>query len=321
MLRKLGTSLLAVILLLSYSTSARAATRSEVWETRATLALNQYFMTRTYSSMAQGYALGASAYLNGWSSPVTLDLLDSLRSTKNSDGTYGTGSAWDAFQDGTVNPATTGYAVTIAGHVGLPLLDGYINGVVPKTEVQSLVNLLLGFPRVPVSRGACIAYSNSGFDNVHCVHNVNAGVAYFLAEANRAGIEATGLQSFITQISIQEAYSYHDSARSWPYMDAQTTNQDADHGSYSIESFYGLMYWVSRDAAYLVMTTSTTKPIAHTRLTSLPTGPGSKSGNTTIWCELGDNFSTEQDTYLATVTGSSAAQFAYHAAKNAVTCI
>lgn len=314
-------------MLISSPVQAADTARSAQWRTRAVTALNQFLATEstvTMPSFAYGMATGAAANLYGWSNSTTQSLLAKMRATKKTDGTYGLENSWDAFQDGTINPASTGYAVTIAGHVGPTLLDGYLHGAIPKAEVQSLINILMAFPRVAVDRGACVAYSNSGYDNGYCVHNVNAGVAWFLAEANAAGLGATGMQALITKISIQEAIAYHENTWFWPYSNYSASNQDADHNSYSLESMYRLMYWVGREGSYQMMTKNWTDnaagPIVHTRLVGLPGGPGSNSGGTTLWCVLGDSVSTEQDNYLASVTGQSAAQFAYYASRAAISC-
>jgi hypothetical protein len=302
-----------------------ALTRSDVWRGRAITALNTFNngpAPTQMKSFGYGAALGASANLYGWTDPGTQSLLTSLHNTRNPDGTYGIGYAFDAFQNGSTNPATTAYAVTMAGHVGPTLLDGYLKGAIPASEIQSLVNKLVNFPKVTVSRGQCVAYSNSGTDSTYCVHNVNAGVAWFLQDANAAGFSATGLQRLITDISIQEGVSYREGQYFWPYSNANTTvNQDPDHNSYSAESIVRMQYWVGREAIFNMMThTYASDPIVHTRLTAAPGGIGSQSGTTTLWCVYGDNFDSEQNSYMNSVTGNDAAQFAYYASRDAIVC-
>lgn len=326
----IALSLLTLIGLVMVSPNiASASARSDQWRARAITALDKFLATTTAPDMpsfAYGMAAGAAGYLYGWDDPITTDLLAQLRATKNPDGTYGLNEPRDVFNDGTVNSATTGYAVTIAGHVGPTLLEAYKHGAATAAEIQVLVNALAKtFPKVTgITRGQCIAYSNSPYDKTHCVHNVNSGVAWFLMEANALGFGATGMQNLITNISIAEGIAYRETQWWWPYSDSGA-NADADHASYEAEAMYRLQYWVGREAAYRMMIKNWTDndqgPIVHTRLIGLPGGVGSDSGDTTLWCVMGDSVSAEQDAYLASITGGDrAAQFAYYAARNSVAC-
>jgi len=282
-------------------------------------------------------AAGASGMLSGWGHATTGQLLTRLLATRNPDGGYGLGRPYDAFADGTVNGADTTYTVTLAGHVGPTLLAAYRGGApaVARSDVQAVINLLMAAPRITVPRGQCVAYSLESADappagGMGWVHNVNSGVAWFLHECNAAGFGATGMQRLITDIGIAEMLAYVESGQWWPYLDnGPLAAQDPDHNSYMAEAMYRLAYWVGREVAYSQMVYPTPAgvpgnsnqqdPIVHTRLTSLPGGPGSWSRTApgvTLWAELGDAWKTEQDTYLAGLTGDRAAQFAYYAARN-----
>lgn len=307
-----------------------ASERSNWWRDRAVAALNIFAGADTGVGTSFGYSMaaGAAGMLNGWGHPYTTATLTKLLDTRNPDGGYGLGVPYDALGDGTVNSADTTYSVTLAGHVGPTLLAAYRGGstVVARVDVQDVIDLLVTAPRVPVARGQCVAYSFAPADAAGQVHNVNAGAAWFLADANAAGFGATGLQKLITDITIAELVAYREAEFWWPYLDdGPSAGQDPDHNSYQAESMYRLAYWVGREVAYRQMTPGLSPPgnamdpIAHTRLAGLPGGPGSWSRTTagvTLWAELSDQWRDEQDAYLAAITAPDrAAQFAYYAAR------
>lgn len=307
---------------------ARALPRGDWWRARSMQALAVFRAADhgRHQAFDYGMAAGAAGSLYGWTDPRTGTLLTELLATRNPDGGFGLGRAFDAFQDGSVNPPTTTYMVTLAGHVGPTLLAAFRAGAVPRAEVQRIVDLLLRAPRVPVGRGQCVAYSARPGDTAGCVHNVNAGVGWFLQDVAAAGFRGAGLHRLITDITAQELAAYRAAAHWWPYA-GDGADQDADHNSYSAESMYRLAYRVGREAAYRHLVTAyadnEVAPIAHVRLVSLPGGPGSMSPGhpgVTLWCELGDRWHAESDAYLAGVDGTRAAQFAYYAARNAAAC-
>lgn len=326
-MKKLLVVLLTAVLFFvaAPSPSASANETSDWWRAYATSALDKFSAgdTGNWNAFAYGMATGASGYVNGWNSPVTTNLLNELRQTKNPDGTYGLNKNYDAFADGTVNGPTTAYSVTLSDHVGLTLLEGYKAGVVPAAEVQAIVNQLMAFPRVSVSKGACIAYSNNANDKNYCAHNVNSGVAWFLQEANAAGFGAKGMQRLISEITIQEVMTYNSTTYWWPYRDNGPA-QDSDHNSHSAESMYRLAYWIGRESSYQMMIHDfndiSTAPIIYIRLASLPGGPGSYSGTTTLWCDLANSRRQLSQDYLAAADPTRAAQAAYYAGKNIAAC-
>jgi hypothetical protein len=305
--------------------------RQSYWRSRAYTALNRFVAADAGDGTAFGYgmAAGASGMLNGWTHPRTTSLLMLLLGTRNPDGGYGLGRPYDAFADGTVNPASTTYTVTLADHVGHTLLAAYKGGsaAVERQDVQDVANLLVSTQRVPVARGECVAYSRSPHDAAGQVHNVNAGVGWFLSDCNGSGFGATGMQKLITNITICEQVAYREDRFWWPYLD-DGPDQDADHNSYTAESLYRLAYWVGREVAYRQMafpppagTSNDQDPIVHTRLAGMPGGNGSWSRSTagvTLWAELSDQWRPEQDEYLAGILDDRAAQFAYYAARASI---
>lgn len=304
--------------------------RGDWWLAKAQEALASFLAMESgnENAFAYGMATTASANLYGWQDSRTTYLLEKMRGKKKADGGYGLDVPFDAFQNGTVNPASTSYTVTMAGHVGEALLGAYQAGVIPREEVQSLVTKLVTAPKVTVSRGKCVAYSYSPNDGTSCVHNVNAGVAWFLIQANAAGFSVTGLHNLVTNISLHEIVSYRELDKWWPYKDSGT-NADIDHESYEAETMYrgNMAYWIAREATYRILANSFTDngtAIAHIRLIALPGGPGSQGlvdPETTLWCELGDLWRTEATAYLDGITTSNNfAQFAFYASKNALAC-
>jgi hypothetical protein len=331
-----AAALAAAFLCLS-APPAHASARGDWWRGQAVTALTRFIAADagTGDSFTYGMATGAAGYLYGWTDTRTVHLLAELRGTKLAGGSYGLGRPYDAFADGTINPADTAYAVTLAGHVGPTLLAGYKAGAVPKAEVQAVVNQLVAMPRVPVDRGQCVAYSDDPNDDpplnpaypIGCAHNVNAGTGWFLSDANAAGFGATGMQKLITDITLAEIVAFREADNTWPYID-DGPFLDADHDSYEAESMYRLAYWIGRESTFRWMANppppgEAKGPIIHTRLAGSPGGNGSFSRTdpgVVLWCQMADRWQDEQAEYQATQTGASLAQFAYYAARASKNC-
>lgn len=320
-------------------TRAADPTRAQWWRTEAIAAANVFAplddpdLPDTQRPGAAAYAdmMGGYATLYGWTSPYVAAMRAKLYALRNPDGGWGLNRPYDAFNGipptPSVNPASTTYTITLSGHVCPKLLDGFKAGVIPRADVQTCVNLLVAMPRTDTPRGQCVAYSGTPADvQGGCVHNVNAITAWFLAEASGAGFGATGMQRLITDIALAETVAYRETQLSWPYID-DGAFLDADHDSAEAEAIYRVgTYWVGREVAYRLMAVPAPVkgPIVHTRLTGLPGGPGSWSrtaAGVTLWCELGDQWRTEQHTYLTSgLSAGAAAQFMYYAARNSRAC-
>jgi hypothetical protein len=171
---------------------------------------------------AYAYMAAAIGHRHGWADPRVATYLAKLYSLRNPDGGWGLNAAWDAFQDGTTNPATTTYTVTLADHVGPVLLEAYTHGLVPAADVQAVVNLLMTTHSTTyTTSGRCVAYSRSGFDNAvttGCVHNVNSAAAWFLLEARDAGFDAPGLATKVAEMVRMEAGAWKWQTQWWPYI-------------------------------------------------------------------------------------------------------
>ncbi|MDQ1288517.1 MAG: hypothetical protein QG622_2082 [Actinomycetota bacterium] len=175
-------------------------------------------------------ALAGEAQRAGWNSPAVPGLVDALVATAKPDGGFGLAREWDAFQDGTVNPDTTSYTATTAGHVGAVLLAGYTAGVVPVTVVNRAIDSILDLPRAPGD--PCIPYSNSPHDlGRPCVWNTHFGSAAWVKEAS--GVtghrrdDVTALISSVTSVLV--TLRADPRTGYLPYSSAQTAPQDIGH--------------------------------------------------------------------------------------------
>ncbi|MFY1686505.1 hypothetical protein [Plantactinospora sp. WMMB782] len=289
-------------------------TRGTAWKTRATTAITRFRAADDGTAGAYAYASMAEACgrVYGWGHTWTTTYFNTVYNLRNPDGGWGLSRAYDAFGDGSVNDPQTTYTVTLADHVGMPLLAGYQAGVVPKARVQGIVDMLMAMPRVPVDRGQCVAYSTRADDAQpgYEVHNVSAGVGYFLHRAGALGLGATGMHRLITDISIHQVDAYRTADIWWPYL-ADGPNQDPDHQAYSAQSMYPIAYWVGREAIYKLMTTAypddPMSPLAHMRLVSTPGGVASWSRThgspITLWGELGDQWLAEASAFITNPPG------------------
>lgn len=329
--------LLAVVLLLVLpltAAPAAASPRADWWRAQALAAANLFATLDDGTEGGGPYAdvAGGYAYLYGWSSTYATAALAKIWADRNPDGGWGLGYGYDAFNDGSVNPANTSYAVT-TGEICQRLLSAYQAGATPRTNIQWCVDTLVHWPRVAVARGQCVSYSTTAADTAAgCVHNVSVAVAAFLAEVNAAGFGATGMQRLITDVILQETVAYRETALQWPYI-GDGPFLDSDHDSVSAEAMYREgAYWIGREVAYKYMSNPAAAgggpeakaALVHTRLAGLPGGTGSWSRTepgVTLWCQLSDQWHAEQAAYLTGITTArNAAQFFYLAARASKSC-
>jgi hypothetical protein len=183
-----------------------------------------------YAAADAASALASRVAIKGWAAPDTAALVAALIASANPDGGYGLAKPWDAFQDGTVNAASTSYTATTAGHVGPVLLAGYAAGAVPAAAVRHAIDSLLDLPRS--HSGTCIPYSNSAFDlNGPCVWNVHFGAADWVLRASRlTGYRTTAAEqlakvatSWLGVLKQNPATGY------WAYSSAGGGPQDIGH--------------------------------------------------------------------------------------------
>ncbi len=197
------------------------------------LARQQKQPPTAYVAYDAAYQAASIATLYGWGSTEARSQLVRLRSVKKPDGGYGLERSWDAFGDGSLNPASTSYLVSITDHAGIGLLAGLRAGAVPASEVGALVDLVLAWPRV-AGDPDCLAYSVASTDRKHCVYNVNSSASWFLQSAYDAGVRRPGQQELA-----QRLYQ-HDVAKAsggwWPYSSNQPTlRQDWNHNAAMVD--------------------------------------------------------------------------------------
>ena len=311
------------------------ADRSDDWGLLADQAIAAFETADagTETPHAYAYIIGAIARRDGWDDDRIPTYLAKLYSLRNPDGGWGLNFTYDKFSDGTVNPANTTYTVTLADHVGPVLLDAYEHGLVPAADVSTVVSLLLSTQTATwTTAGRCLAYSRSPNDAVNtsngrCTYNVNAIAAMFLQMANAKGFNQTGLQRRVSDITKNVINGFNYQTLWWPWYTAiGSALQDTDHNAATAEALYlGLSYGIGREVAYWHMDNAladnSMSPIAHMRLTGLPSGPGSTSGATTIWCVMGDDWLDEAQDFVDSPPSNRArAQAAYWASRNAAVC-
>jgi len=185
---------------------------------------------RVYAASDAASVLTVRVQAVGWRAPEIPALVAAVAATANPDGGYGLASAWDAYQDGSVNPPRTSYTATTAGHVGPVLLAGYLAGAVPVELVEramdSILDLRMGHG------GTCIPYSSSPNDrDMPCVWNVHFGAAAFLSAAGRAtgwraaqaASRARTALTWLGRLPVDASSGY------WSYSSAGGGPQDLGH--------------------------------------------------------------------------------------------
>jgi hypothetical protein len=156
----------------------------------------------------------------GWQDRRTQRWLHRLYALRTPSGGYGLGAPFDAFQDGTVNPAGTAYTITEAWHVGRVLMAGYDGGGVTPRRVRQVAGFLA---RVPLSAGGrCPAYSDSPNDvGKPCVWNVAAAAAWFLENVRRRGLvpRPTAARTWLAEVRA----AYRADLGEWMYQAGSAT--------------------------------------------------------------------------------------------------
>ncbi|WP_156994278.1 hypothetical protein [Pseudonocardia acaciae] len=164
----------------------------------------------------------------GWRSARTRIWLDKLAAPRTPAGGYGLSVPFDAYRDGSVNPADTGYTITGAWHVGRALMAGYDGGGVPAERIRQVAGWLTRLR--PAAGGRCPAYSDSAHDAGRpCVWNVSAVAAWFLAEAARRGLAPGSVWGLIRAWRAELAAAYRPDLGGWPYAAGGSAAQDAWH--------------------------------------------------------------------------------------------
>ncbi|MBJ2120960.1 hypothetical protein I6N91_08225 [Arthrobacter sp. MSA 4-2] len=206
-----------------------------------------------YASWTYAYQARMAAEYRGWQHPTTQQYLAKVYSLNKADGGYGMGKSWDAFGDGSVNPASTTYTVSTADHVGEVLLAGHLAGAVPKEELVAVVDSLLSTPIDDTPNGRCMAYSKSPSDRpstAGCVVNVSLGAAAFLNKVADSGVldddppRLAHTYRVVSQLKWLGINTYNETLGGWAYLYLPSGKppfgrlpvQDANHNAYTFES-------------------------------------------------------------------------------------
>jgi len=172
----------------------------------------------------------------GWRSAATRAAIADLLARRKPGGGYGLETAWDAYGDGTVNPASTTYTVTTAGHVGWVLLEARKNGALPDGALESAIDAVLAMPRL--EGGTCLAYSNARPDaTAPCVFNVSHGAAAFLVQARGlSDHRAAQVDRLVATLRSGFTRGYDPATGYWRYKVGDTAAQDISHQIYTARS-------------------------------------------------------------------------------------
>lgn len=193
----------------------------------------------------------------GWDEPEPNAYLAKGIAQRHPDGGFGLPYAWDAFGDGTTNPATTTYTVSL-WQIGTVLCAAYREGradVLP--VIQGIVDKIYTIALIPVDVGYGMPYSDSPNDKRagYVVHNCNALIGALLAEVKASGIDYRWSTAtwYLQAITRQEVRAYRPTTRDWSYRDgAPTVGQDSAHNAACIEAMMTLapgIAWSALDYA------------------------------------------------------------------------
>jgi len=180
----------------------------------------------------------------GWSDPRTQTWLQRVYQRVTPSGGYGLNFAYDAYGDGTVNPANTTYSITTAWHVGRMFIEGYDGGGVPRERVVAAVKSLLDTAQT--AGGKCAAYSKHVNDSRKaCVWNVSAASAWFLWRAHQRGLYPTGRgDETLNKVRTWRDYvraHYSTSLGGWNYQEGgPNTLDDPGHLGATVQAMYEL---------------------------------------------------------------------------------
>lgn len=202
----------------------------------------------------------ATAELYGWDHPNVQPYFDRCLSLRLPNGGYGEATAWDAFGDGTVNPADTAYAIVTSDFVGMHLLAAYDHGIITLDDLTPTVNCVINWPQTGTSGGYGIPdYSRSPNDHGKpYVWNITASLASFLLYARfRYMDQGQPLPGYANKVSAclnfgsywknRVIQAYNPSWRGWQYCTpGYSWRQDGPHNAVITDT---LQAWMGGTAA------------------------------------------------------------------------
>lgn len=220
-------------------------TLADEWGDRADAAITNARALDSGTGSAFEYAWLAQAIAErnvyGWEEPEPNAYLAKAIALRHADGGFGLPYAWDAFGDGTINPASTTYTATL-WQVGTVLCAAYRAGrtdVLP--VIKGILDKIYTIALIPVDVGYGVPYSDSPNDKRagYVVHNCNALIGALLAEVKSSGIDYRWSTAtwYLQAITRQEVRAYRPTTRDWSYRDGTpTVGQDSAHNAACIEA-------------------------------------------------------------------------------------
>ena len=200
------------------------------------------------ATAADGPAHYAMAYLwagRAWSRPdliqeglrVVRDLIG--RGVKGQGWTgWGLGAPWDAFGDGTTNPADTVYTYQTT-HAGLALLETHRSGQAPwalEAAVRAARAVVSRIGYNETDSGIAFRYSDNPSDRPYFVPNVSADAARFLLEL-RGATRDPRYDRLIAQ-AFRAALREQAADGQWPYIVGRPAGNGALHLGLTVEAMY-----------------------------------------------------------------------------------
>lgn len=313
---RLVATVLATVAL-CFSCMATNASASQDWADRAedAIAVAESLDSGTETPATYAFLAGSIAEVRGWNDPDVQTYLNKVYAQRLASGGYGLGYAWDAFQDGSVNPATTTYAITVTGQVGRVMLDGYQAGAVPKAEIERLVQVTLNMPRSTATGqpGICLSYSSRASDMPYCVPNITASAGKFLTDAWHAGIQLPGQLELMAGLTQRDASTYVTGTGFWPYIQGGSAQNDWNHNAVNVEAELTLSPAIGQESLDAMMALTTPAKWVD---------PLGKVALLPYACEHAGGLLDDYDAILSDsrMTASLAAQAAYWAARTASHC-
>jgi hypothetical protein len=211
------------------------------WAQRSDAAIQAAIAADNGHETAFGYSWLASAIAHqspqGWDDPRAMTYLNEALAQRLPSGGFGLNYAWDAFGDHTVNPDTTTYTMSLY-QVGEVELEAYQAGKVPYNDVVEILRAVYATPKIPVTIGLGLAYSDNPNDVQpgYVVHNVDQAIAMFLQDTINAGIlwSAAQAKSWIASLQAQETAAYRPATFDWPYRTGSPAPNDPAHNAIGI---------------------------------------------------------------------------------------
>lgn len=208
----------------------------------AEYATNRIMASDKNTDVAQTYAFLAleRTVYHGWKDPLVKQLIQRVEQRRNPDGGFGLGQETDPFGDGTFNSVDDTYTITSTDHVGRLYLAAYRARAIPKEWLVKLIDAVVKLPKI--KNGTCVAYSMSKYDAAGpCVYNVVAGVAWFLTEAKKLGINEPGQDALAAAMVATNNKLYNAATGQWPYQStAPTRMQDEPHNGINVDALHAV---------------------------------------------------------------------------------